>query len=49
MKDIGIERNIDELGRIVIPIDIREKLGINAKDKVEFKIENEKIIIIKAN
>ena len=49
MKDIGIERNIDELGRIVIPIDIREKLDIKAKDKVEFKIDNEKIIIVKAN
>ena len=49
MKDSGIERKIDELGRIVIPIDIREKLDIKAKDKLEFKIKNDKIIIIKSN
>ena len=32
MKSTGVIRRIDELGRIVIPKEIRKKLGINIKD-----------------
>lgn len=49
MKDTGIVRNLDSLGRIVIPSTIRERLGIKANDQVEFIIDEEKIIIKKSN
>ena len=35
MKSTGVIRRIDELGRIVIPKEIRKKLGINIKDHME--------------
>ena len=40
-------RRIDELGRIVIPKDIRKKLHINDNEPLEIYIENEEIIIKK--
>jgi transcriptional pleiotropic regulator of transition state genes len=45
MKSTGIVRNIDELGRIVIPKEIRKKLGLASTDPVEIFIEGEKIIL----
>lgn len=37
----GLERKIDELGRIVLPIEFRKTLGLNLKDPVEiFLLEN---------
>lgn len=38
-KDTGIIRKIDELGRIVIPIEIRTKLNIKEKDQMEIYVE----------
>ncbi|MFR5421428.1 MAG: AbrB/MazE/SpoVT family DNA-binding domain-containing protein, partial [Oscillospiraceae bacterium] len=35
MKATGIVRKVDELGRIVIPRELRRTLGINEKDPVE--------------
>ena len=35
MKATGIVRKVDELGRIVLPIEMRRTLGINIKDPVE--------------
>ena len=35
MKSTGVIRKIDELGRIVIPKEVRKKLGINIKDPME--------------
>lgn len=40
-------RRIDELGRIVIPKDIRTKIRIREGDNLELKIENDLIIISK--
>ena len=48
MKDIGITRRIDELGRIVIPREIRKVLQIRDGDPLEFFSENGNIIIRKA-
>ena len=45
MKTTGVSRCIDELGRIVIPKSMRRKLGINSGDPLEFRIENDSIII----
>ena len=45
MKSTGVVRRIDELGRIVLPIEIRRSLDINVKDPVEIFIDNERIIL----
>lgn len=47
MKSTGIVRNIDELGRVVVPKEIRKKLGISNTDPVEIYIEGEKVILTK--
>ena len=47
MKSTGIVRRLDELGRIVVPIDIRNKLSITEKDPMEIYIEGDKIVLRK--
>ena len=47
MKATGVVRCIDELGRIVVPKEIRRKLDINDDDQIEIFVENEKIILQK--
>ena len=44
-KSTGVFRCIDELGRIVIPKSMRNKLGINSGDSLEFRMEEDCIII----
>ena len=34
MKSVGIVRKFDELGRIVIPVELRRKFGIDIKDSM---------------
>ena len=40
MKNTGIVRKVDELGRIVLPIEIRRTLGIEIKDALEISAED---------
>ena len=47
MKSTGIVRKVDELGRIVLPIEMRRTLGIGVKDPVEFYTEADSIILRK--
>ena len=47
LKNTGIKRKIDELGRIVIPIELREKLEIDVKDQIEIYVDNDKIVLKK--
>lgn len=47
MKATGIVRNIDELGRIVVPKEIRKKMDINCDDPLEIFVEGDKIILQK--
>lgn len=47
MKATGIIRRIDELGRIVIPKEIRKKLKINEGENIEIFIDDEEQIILK--
>ena len=47
MKSTGIVRNIDELGRIVVPKEIRERLGIASNDPIEIFMEEDRIILKK--
>ena len=41
MKNTGIVRKIDDLGRIVIPIDIRKNLRIREGDSLEVFVDND--------
>lgn len=47
MKNTGISRRIDELGRIVIPKEIRDNLNINSLDSLDIYIDNGNIILTK--
>jgi AbrB family transcriptional regulator, transcriptional pleiotropic regulator of transition state genes len=46
-RSTGIVRHIDELGRIVIPIEIRKRLGIGEKDPVEISLHGDTILLEK--
>lgn len=47
MKSTGIVRKVDELGRVVIPIELRRTLSIGEKDSLEIYVDGEKIILRK--
>ena len=47
MKSTGIVRNVDELGRIVIPKEMRTKMNISSSDPIEIYVEGDKIILKK--
>lgn len=47
MKSTGIVRRVDELGRIVLPIELRRSLNINERDTLEIFVDDEKIILKK--
>ena len=47
MHDTGIVRRVDDLGRIVIPMELRRPLGIKVKDPVAIFVEGDNIILTK--
>ena len=47
MKSTGIVRKVDELGRIVLPIELRRTLDIAEKDALEIFVEGDNIILHK--
>lgn len=47
MKSTGIVRKVDELGRIVLPIEMRRTLEIAEKDPVEIYVEGDSVILRK--
>ena len=47
MKSTGVVRKLDELGRVVIPIELRRNLGIEEKDGLEIFVDNDRIILRK--
>lgn len=47
MKSTGIVRKVDELGRIVIPIELRRTLSIEEKDAMEIYVDKDSIIFRK--
>ena len=47
MKSTGIVRKVDELGRVVIPIELRRTLGIGEKDALEIYVDGERIVLKK--
>ena len=48
MKSTGIIRKMDELGRIVLPMELRKKMGINRQDPIEIYVDGDSIILKKA-
>jgi transcriptional pleiotropic regulator of transition state genes len=46
-KATGIVRNMDQLGRIVIPIELRRNLGIALNDPLEIFVNGEEVILRK--
>ncbi|MBQ4346937.1 MAG: AbrB/MazE/SpoVT family DNA-binding domain-containing protein [Firmicutes bacterium] len=47
LKSTGIVRKVDELGRVVLPIELRRNYNINEKDALEIFVDEEKIILKK--
>lgn len=47
MKNTGIVRKVDDLGRIVIPIETRRTLDIEEKDALEIYVDGDQIILRK--
>ncbi|MGE4213388.1 MAG: AbrB/MazE/SpoVT family DNA-binding domain-containing protein [Anaerotignaceae bacterium] len=47
MKSTGIVRKVDELGRVVLPIELRRSLNIDVKDSLEIFVDEEKIVLKK--
>lgn len=47
MKSTGMVRKIDELGRIVLPIEIRKTMGIENRDAIEIFVDEDKIVLKK--
>lgn len=47
MKSTGVVRKLDELGRIVIPIELRRTMDIAIRDTLEIFVEEDRIILKK--
>ncbi|MEW4213421.1 AbrB/MazE/SpoVT family DNA-binding domain-containing protein [Bacillus thuringiensis] len=47
MKNKGVARKVDELGRIVIPVELRRTLGIVEGTTLDFHVERENIVLRK--
>lgn len=47
MKSTGIIRKVDELGRIVLPIELRRTLDIAERDELEIYLDSDKIVLQK--
>ena len=47
MKSTGIIRKLDELGRIVLPIEIRRTFALAEKDAVEIFVDGDQIVLKK--
>lgn len=47
MKSTGITRKVDDLGRVVLPVELRRSLGIGERDPLEIFVEEDRIILRK--
>ena len=47
MSTTGIVRKLDELGRIVLPMELRKTLGLNVKDSIEITVDKGSIVLRK--
>ena len=49
MKATGVSRQVDQLGRIVVPKELRKTLGINVNDPIAIFVDENQIIFRKYN
>lgn len=47
MKSVGVVRKLDQLGRIVLPMELRKTYNIDIKDPLEIFTDGDKIILRK--
>jgi len=47
MKSTGIVRRVDELGRVVLPIELRKTMNIEKRDPLEIFVDGDKIVLKK--
>ncbi len=47
MKTTGIVRKVDELGRVVLPIELRRNMDIEVRDSLEIYVDGDSIILKK--
>ena len=47
MKTTGMIRQLDSLGRVVLPIELRRSLGIGPKDMLEIMVEDQSLVLRK--
>ena len=47
MKSTGIVRKVDDLGRIVLPVELRRTLDISERDELEIYFESDRIVLQK--
>ena len=47
MKSTGVVRQLDTLGRIVLPIELRRTMDFGVKDMLEIFVEGDEIILTK--
>ncbi|MGW6191965.1 AbrB/MazE/SpoVT family DNA-binding domain-containing protein [Bacillus cereus] len=47
MKNTGVARKVDELGRVVIPVELRRTLGITEGTALDFHVDGENIVLRK--
>lgn len=47
MKSTGVVRKVDELGRVVIPMELRRTMGIEEKDPMEIYVDEDMIVLRK--
>jgi transcriptional pleiotropic regulator of transition state genes len=47
MKPTGIVRKVDELGRVVLPMELRRNMDIEYKDGLEIFVDADKIVLRK--
>ena len=47
LKSTGIVRKVDELGRIVLPVELRRTLDINERDALELYVDGTSIVLKK--
>lgn len=45
MKDTGVVRKLDELGRITLPMELRKSLGLKEKDALQIFVDGERIVL----
>ncbi|HGH7185596.1 AbrB/MazE/SpoVT family DNA-binding domain-containing protein [Bacillus cereus] len=47
MKNTGVTRKVDELGRVVIPVELRRTLGIAEGTALDFHVDGENVVLRK--